>query len=491
VESVGGSAGSTQVVASGLSPAPTKLAVDATGNIFYLNGSSTIQELVVTQAAASATYTPATISYTPANLGTANPVAIAIDPSGNLLVADLQGSAATIYRLSVSALKANSQANCSYPVGAGAIPSLCQTQVYSTGAFGVVSALAADGAGNIYVADTTAGAVRKLSPGVDSNSGSPTYKQYVYTLTTPASVFAAALAVDAAGDLYVQSASSSAGVVEYPMSGPTASGVTVLGPVSSPVGIGVDALGNVYSADAAAASVTQVQRGAVLENFGSNSTTQFTATLTNIGNQTSSRQTATPSTGAQATDFTLAAGPSNGCVFSVNLLNGMTAGQACTLAASFPALGNTTQTDYIAFAPTAPAAATVGVLTLIGVANTEAFSTTTAIGAESPGPPVYAPSGAEVSFPITVTASSTSTDGSVTNNTTGPVTSNYVTVSVDGGAASNYYFTSTSGLSASLTLSLSGLTAGNHSFTVAFPQQGELMSSSASFGPFPIAPVGT
>ena len=491
VESVGGSPTSVQVVASGLSPAPTKLAVDATGNIFYLNGSSSVQELAVTTAGTSPTYTPTTISYTPSDLGTANPVAIALDQAGNLLVADEQGSAGTIYRLSVSALNANSQTNCSYPASQGATPSLCQTQVYNTGAFGAISALAADAAGNIYVADATAGAVFRLAPGVDENSVDSAYKQYVYTLTTAVSATAWGLAADAAGDLYVQGASPSAGVVEYPVSGPTSGGVTVYGPVSNPAGIAVDALGNVYSADGATSSVIQVQRGAILENFGSSTTTQFTATLTNTGNQTSTAQTATPTTGAQAADFTLTGGSNYGCTFASSLLNGMTAGQACTISAYFPALGNTTETDYIVFAPTAPATATVGMLTLTGLADTEAFNTTTTIGTGSPSSPIYSPVGTEVSFPITVIASSTSTDGTVTNNTNGPTTSDYVTVSVDGGVGANYYFTSTNGLSASLTLGLSGLVAGNHSFKVTFPQQGAFMSSSANSGPVPIAAVTT
>jgi polygalacturonase len=491
VESVGGSPASSQVVASGLAAAPTQLAIDATGNIFYLNGSSSIQELAVTTAGTSATYNPTTISYTPGNLGTPNPVAIALDEAGNLLVADEQSSAGTIYRLSVSALNANTQGNCSYPASQGAVPSLCETQVYNAGAFGAISALAADAAGNIYVADTTAGAIRKLAPGVDENSGDSTYKQYVYTLTTAASTIAGALAVDAAGDLYVQSASTSAGVVEYPVSGPTLSGVAVYGAVTYPAGLAVDALGNLYSADGAVSSVTQVQRGATVENFVSSTTTQFTATLTNTGNQTSTTQTATPTTGAEASDFTLAGGSSYGCTFTSSLLNAMTAGQACTVSAYFPALGNTTETDFIAFAPTAPAVATVGMLTLTGIGDTEAFSTTATIGAPSPASPVYTPSGTEVSFPITVTASSTSIDGLVTNNTNGPTTSDYVTVSVDSQPAANYNFTSTNGLSASLTLSLSGLTATSHSFVVTFPQQGELISSSANSGAFPIAPLGT
>ena len=79
-----------------------------------------------------------------------------------------------------------------------------------------------------------------------------------------------------------------------------------------------------------------------------------------------------------------------------------------------------------------------------------------------------------------MTASGTSTDGTVTNNTVGPTTANYVVVSVDSGAATTYNLTSASGLSANVTLNLSGLAAGSHSFTVAFPQQNSFLASSAT-----------
>jgi sugar lactone lactonase YvrE len=492
LESQGASSSSTLTLASGLPAAPTKIAVDQTGNIFYLNGSSTIQELAVSTAGSPATYTQKTISYTPSNLGTANPVAIAVDPAGNLLVADVQNSAGTIYRISPAAVITNSQTFCSYPAGSSTLPSLCQSTVYNVGAFGVIMALAVDPNGNIFVADATNSAVYKLTAGVDETSTDSTYKQFVYVESTVLPGTAAdALATDAAGNLYVQIASTTAGVTEYPLSGPTAAGVTVLNAVTTPAGIAVGGKGNLYSADASQTSVTKVTRNTLTEDFASSQTTEFVATLTNAGNQTSTLQASTASSGAQATDFTLAGSSNYGCTFNNSLLAAMTAGQACGMTAYFPALGNTQETDYILFAPTSPATATAGQLTLTGLANTEAFATTTAIGTASTNAPIFAASGTEVSFPITVTASSTSTDSVITNNTNGPTTSNYVSVSIDAGASTNYNFTTANGLSASLTLSLSGLTAGSHAFSVNFPQQGELQSSSATSGTIVVGPLGT
>jgi pectin methylesterase-like acyl-CoA thioesterase len=459
---------STVTLEGGLSAAPTQMAVDQTGNIFYLNGSSSIQKMAVSQASSPSTYSSATISYTPASLGTASPSAIAVDAAGNLFVADEQSSVGTIYRLSSSALSANSQAECSYPATASSpvLPSLCQTTIGSVGAFGSISSLVVDPSGNVYVADTTNSAVYKLTPDATG----------MYAQSTVSNVVPGPLAVDAAGDLYVQSGTK---VIEYPVSGVT-SGVTVLSGVTTPVGLAVDGLGNAYSADASKTYLTQVKRNSLTEDFGSSYTTEFTATLTNVGNQSSSAQSS--ANGAEAGDFTLA-----GCTFSNNLLASMTAGEACAMTAYFPAIGNTEDYDYIAFTPTSPSVSAPGQLTLKGQADMTGYDTTTAIGTASTSSPAYVASGTEVSFPITVTASSISTDGTVTNNTVGPTTANYVVVSVDSGAATTYNLTSASGLSANVTLNLSGLTAGTHSFTVAFPQQNSFLASSATSSTITVA----
>jgi polygalacturonase len=474
LESLAASSSSTQILASGLSAASTAIAVDKSGNVFYLDGSSSIQELAVTAAGSGSatTYNATNLAYTPSNLGTANPVALAVDQAGNLFVADEQNSTGTIYRLSPSALTANSQAGCSYPASASipVLPSLCQAMVITVNAFGEISSLAVDATGNVFVADTTNSAVHKLTPGATGT----------YTSSLVSGAMPGMLAVDAAGDLYVQSASTSTGVKMYPITGATSAGVTVLGSVASPAGLAVDGLGNVYSADASNTSVTQVQRGSVVEDFGSDYSTEFAATLTNVGNLTSGAQSTT--NGAEAGDFTL-----GGCTFSNNLLSAMTAGESCTLTAFFPAIGSSQETDTIAFTPTSTSTVAPGTLTLTGTANQQGYDTTTTIGTASTPSPVYAASGTEVSFPISVTANGTSTDGTSTI-TSGPTTANHVTVSVDGGTATPYNFTSTNGLSASFTLNLSGLTEGSHSFAVAFPQQGSFLPSNAVSGSISIAP---
>jgi polygalacturonase/pectin methylesterase-like acyl-CoA thioesterase len=452
-------------LATTLSGSATSIAIDPAGDIFYtVIGATTIQELTLSTAGSPSTYTVTALSYAPTG-GTAAPQAVATDAYGNVYVADLQSGGSSIYKLNQSGNTLQSQTTV------------------ASGLTNPVS-IAVDRTGNVFVADEGAGDVYKMAPSVSSSTG-----VYSYTKTTVlSSVTPVSVAVDPAGDVYLQDKPSET-VLDVPLSGP--SSFTVLSGLSSPAGLAVDGLGRVYSLDTSTAGITQVQRSAIMENFGSSTTTTFSATLSDVGSLASSAQTATATTGAQAADFTLAGGSSNGCTFTSSLLNALSVGQTCTLTAAFPALGNSQQTDYIAFGLTSPATSTIGVLTLTGLADTEAFPTTTVIGAESPSSPVYSPSGTEVSFPITVTASSSSSDGIVTNNTSGPTTSDYVTVSVDGGAGTNYYFTSTNGLSASLTLNLSALTAVTHSFKVTFPLQGEFLPSQASSGNFPIGQIST
>lgn len=489
LESVGGSPASAVPLATALTSQPFSLAVDAAGDVFYLNGSSAIQELAAGVSNGAITHTPATLSYVPQNLGAANPVALTVDTAGNLLVADNQSGTDDLYLISLTANRIFGATVCNYPATASpkAVPTLCQSVVagnssgsYAPLSMGVINALATDPAGNIYASDSTGSKIWQLTPGMDA-----TLHVWDYAANALlSSVVATGLATDAAGDLYVQSAS---GVTMYPLSGPSSAGVAVYSTEGTPAGIAVDSAGNVYNADTATTAITQVQRSTVTENFASNYGLWFAAQLSNIGNQASLPQTA--ANGVNAGAFTLSGG-SHACSFGASLLGAMAPGQSCSLTAQFPAIGSGPDVDTIVFTPTAPSLTVIGSLTLTGVADQEGYDTTTAIGTPSTNSPVFLSSGTEVSFPVTVTASSTSTDHS-TSITAGPTTSNYVLISMDGGAAASYNFTATNGLTASLTLNLAGLAAGSHSFTVNFPQQGTFLTSSASSGAFSIATEGT
>ncbi|WP_420239420.1 pectinesterase family protein [Telmatobacter bradus] len=507
LESLAASSSSTVTLTSSLSANPTQIAVDHSGDIYYLDGSSTIKELVVSAAGSPNSYssTVKTISYTPSGLGTATPVALAIDPQGNLLVADNQSGTDTLYKISPTALVANSAATCAYPLSASTstLPSLCQSTVQTVSSsalsmltFGVVSGLTVSATGNIYVADKTNAKVYKLTPGVSSGL-------YAYTESTSASsVVATGLVTDAAGDLYVQ---SSSGVTMYPVSG--LSSVAVYSTASSPTGVAVDGVGNVYDADSSNSYVTQIARGAQAENFGTSTTAQVIATLTNVGNQASAAQSGTDA-------VFVTSGYSSGtseCSFTSYMLQAMTAGESCQMSAYFTAEGDSTVSDAIAFTAVSPSTSTYGSLTLSGTEDIQTWSSAVILEATTTSSPTFASSGTEISYPITVATSTTGSLGSLINY--GATTSQDVSVQIDSTSAtateylltsanqsctdSGYTGTNSSDSSypayycATLTLPLSGLTAGTHTLYVSFPAQGVFATSTTVSASFTLAQAST
>ena len=194
------------------------------------------------------------------------------------------------------------------------------------------------------------------------------------------------LATDAAGDVYVQTAS---GVSEYPVSGPTTS---VYSGGTAPNGIAVDGNGNLYIADGGNGSILEVLRPAVSYNFGTGSagSPTLTGTLTDVGNQAVTGSNTVTNT----TNFAVVAGSSNGCTFSSSILGAQASGNACTFSAN-PVGGKLGQlvSDVLTYLP----ASTVGSLTMSGTLQGTAIGTTTTISNQTPANPSYSPSGTEVS----------------------------------------------------------------------------------------------
>lgn len=179
------------------------IAADGSGNVFIaapVNNPGNIVELPFGGAA-------------PVMLGSglARPFGVAIDTSGNLLIADTFNG--RIVKL---------------PYGGGA-----QTTV-ATG-FNTPSAVAVDLAGDIYVADAGADQVYRLPA-----SGSP--RTTVGTgLIRPSGV-----AVDASGNVFIAD-SGSTSIIEVPANG---SPQTTIGSgLAQPAGVAVDQVGNVYAAN--------------------------------------------------------------------------------------------------------------------------------------------------------------------------------------------------------------------------------------------------
>jgi hypothetical protein len=431
--------GVTSTLTSSLSVTPSQIAVDPTGNIFAVNnGIPTITELAVTAAGAPSTYTTTSVAYTSSG-STAAPQAIATDQFGNLYVADYQSNGSSVYKLSLSPLTQQ-----------------YQNQLTVASGFENPVSLAVDVSGNVFVADKGVGAVYEYTP------ESPTSYSLANTLTITSPE---AVAVDVAGDLYVQAASA---VTEYPVSGPTTVGVTVLTGLSIPVGLAVDGVGNVYSADAGNTSITQVVRDATTADFGTSETTAFTATLTNVGNQVT--------TGSNVMgNVELSAGSgTTPCTVSNNELGVMNAGQACTISAEMMGAYSTTSSGPLSDTLTyTPAVSSLGSLSFTGTLPVgQVYTTTTTITGPAETTPTYSATGTEATFTVTVDA-------------TVPPT-NTVAVTVD--STTTNYSLNSSGVA---TVTVTGLAAGTHTISAVYTVNGFYLGSSAAAQSFTIAQAST
>ncbi len=367
-----------------------------------------------------------------ATIQVAQPQAVTVDQQGNVYFADKS-------TLSLYLLPAASNSSSQQPL-----------QTLATG-FTNPTNLALDGVGNVYVADKGATSVFKIA----AQNGT---KTAVLTGVSPAGISA-----DSAGNLYVSDANT-ASVYEVPVSGPAT--VTVLGGLTTPSGVAVDTNGIVYSADKAVASITQVKRNAALFAFGTNTALAFNGTLTDVGNNA-----ATGSNRTDTADFTYVAGTANGCAFASNELVSQAIGNACTVTGSFaPQAGTGNVNDVLTYLP----ATSTGNITLTGTKSGAAVTTTTTISGETPANPVYASSGTEVTFTVTVAASAGNASGSVA-------------VTVDTLAPVNY--TLSNGVAM---VALSGLTAGSHNISAIYAtQNGFTGSSTAAPTTFSIAQATT
>lgn len=441
--------GGTVTTIGTLSGVPAQIAVDAAGNVYAAgDGSGVLHEFVL---GSTGSYTPSAVAFTPVDSATgaavSNPApqAVAADANGNLYIYDSTSQA--IYRQS-------------------ATESGTMTTEIASG-FQSVTALALDGWGNLYAADQGAGQVDKIENAATAATVATSASGWTVVSSGLTPV---ALATDAGGDVYVADANSKH-IVEYSLgsadAATTSASNTLSFTLGAPSGVAVDGLGNVYATDTTATALQELARSTSSINFGSNTSTVTALMLGNAGNAP-----ATGLTQTDATDFTIAAGSSNGC--GVSAASIFTPGELCGATAQFTPQATGSYSDTANFSPTG----SQGSLALSGnLAGGSVVFTTTTIGSLTPASPAYVPSGAEVSFTITVAANS----GSI--KPTGSVT-----YSIDGGASVSANLTA-----GSVTVSLSGLEAGAHTITAHYAGAGNFQASSTagaiSFTIQPIAPV--
>ncbi|HEX7641335.1 MAG TPA: DUF4214 domain-containing protein [Burkholderiaceae bacterium] len=233
----------------------SSMAHDAVGNLYLVNGASIVK---LTPGGTATTFVgnAGTVGYADAN-GTAarfNGIGgLVFDASGNLYLTD---SGNNVVRMvtpdgQVSTVAGNAGA-LAYVNGQG-----------SAARFGVLGGIAIDSQGNLYVADSTGSAIRKIDTrfNVSTFAGGPGHYG-----TSDGNVFTASfdypstLAMDASGNLYVSDGNSTIRVITAAGSVRTVAGVpsTNVGFADGtgtaalfggPANMTTDAAGNVYVAD--------------------------------------------------------------------------------------------------------------------------------------------------------------------------------------------------------------------------------------------------
>ena len=253
---------------------PSGLVVDGNGNVFVADNSNhTIRR--ITPAGVVTTFAggpgqPGSADGTAAVARFRFPAGITIDGSGNLFVADSRN--ATIRRITpagvVSTVAGTAEA---FGVTDGTGPAARFTQPVS---------IAADLAGNVFVADISTATIRRVTVAgvVTTFAGSGSSGNADGTGTAASFTQPAGIAIDAAGNLYVSSASShvirrisSAAVVTTLAGVAGASGNTdgigTAARFAAPRGTAVDRNGNVYVADTGNQIIRKITPAAVVSTF--------------------------------------------------------------------------------------------------------------------------------------------------------------------------------------------------------------------------------
>jgi sugar lactone lactonase YvrE len=259
-----GSTNATGAAASFLSP--QALVADSMGNIYVADtGNSIIRKITPSGVVTTVAGTPGVTGTTdgPGSVALFNyPCGIAIDPSGNLWVADTYNC--TIRKITPQGIVSTfagqaPSASIPSPINAGS------TNATGTSAkFNFPRGIACDGMGNIYVADTLNDTVRKITPAavVTTIAGSPnnTPQSLDGTGTAARFDYPYGIASDVNGNLWVADTSGQTirsvtptGVVTTlsGLAGNAGSngGTGSVARFNQPASIAVDSSGNLYVAD--------------------------------------------------------------------------------------------------------------------------------------------------------------------------------------------------------------------------------------------------
>jgi len=244
------SGGSTVTVSSGLST-PYGIALDGSGNLYVsVTGLNIVKKIKPIGDYYIKPFLPAGISFNNSS-GTISGTPIAGSPATNYYITAYNNVASNTAALNISVnprssapvtvnyvgpqtYSAGTVISALAPSGGGVAAPAYNSHMVSLGTgFSSPYGLAADAAGNVYVADYSNGAVKKIPAG----GGPPVI---LGSFAQPTGV-----AVDIAGNVYVSVTGT--GIVKIPVGG--GSPVTIGSGITDPKSVAVDASGNVYLSD--------------------------------------------------------------------------------------------------------------------------------------------------------------------------------------------------------------------------------------------------
>src|SRR5271157_3666692 len=249
------------------------LAADTAGNVFFANGNAVLRldaitgVLTVVAGNAASGFSGDNGPATSAQL--AAPSGVAVDSAGNLYIADSGNSRVRKISNGVIATVAGNGVS---GFGGDGGPA-------TSAELGVVSNVAVDPAGNLYIADPNNHRIRKVSNGViatvagGGNSLGENVPATSASLNEPVGV-----AVDPAGNLYIADSGSqrirkvSSGVIATVAGGGVSlgdNGPATSAQLNNPAGVAVDSAGNVYIADTWNNRIRKVSGGAIATVAGS------------------------------------------------------------------------------------------------------------------------------------------------------------------------------------------------------------------------------
>jgi sugar lactone lactonase YvrE len=288
--------------------APTGVAVDGAGNLYIADSQNNlirrvdaVSGLITTVAGngtVSSTFGDGTLA-TQASLNT--PSDVAVDPAGNLYIADQ-------YNNCVRRVDAGTGVITTVAGGGNPDPG---TDGLGDGGLAVnavlndPSSVALDSSGNLYIADSGNNLIREVSSGIISvvaGNGSPAYGGDGGAAIQAALNEPTGVRVDAAGNLYIADSYNGlirkvngAGVIstlagQANQFGFNSNGIPAnLAQLFNPTGIAIDSSGNIYIADEGNSMVREIVPGPVGLTFVSTGVGEIsspqTVSIANIGNE--------------------------------------------------------------------------------------------------------------------------------------------------------------------------------------------------------------